>query len=286
MAKAFFRFLRGEINGFYLNSIHNTLNNISEEDKKFLADFSRLVIKKASEVRDDEYPIPKDMLLNIGLIVGILPPRITSESFSGSIRFPTSKVVDGVEYSERGLFNEQKEDFDFVHTTQDEYEDDINTLATDSAKTSLVGDDDEVTGYLEEGVEILKADGTIDLSKISDYPPQDKAYSEFYGTQYLYLAENESVTTDLIYQVYLDLLKAVQWIRYNGVSIQSLCKIFELICPAFVTIDEIDWSNEIYGVVKYTVDDEFITDNKQVKIETLKLLIQMKFPQLVMIENE
>ena len=34
MAKAFFRFLRGELNGFYIQSIQNMMNELSTEEKQ------------------------------------------------------------------------------------------------------------------------------------------------------------------------------------------------------------------------------------------------------------
>ena len=46
MSKAFFRFLRGELNGFYLKSIYNTLNESTKYTKAFLMDFNNMQFKK------------------------------------------------------------------------------------------------------------------------------------------------------------------------------------------------------------------------------------------------
>ena len=42
MSKAIFRYLRGELNGFYLNALHETLNTSSKDIKDFLATFGRM----------------------------------------------------------------------------------------------------------------------------------------------------------------------------------------------------------------------------------------------------
>lgn len=285
MSKAFFRFLRGEINGFYLTNIHNTLNKITEEDKQFIAQFANMVFKSASEAEYNEYPIPYDMLRGIGIIAGVFPPRVNSESYSGSLHMTTSKIVDEKEYSERGLFDMNREDFNFVRTDEQEYTTDINTLASDSNRTSMIGDNDTIVGYIPEGVEVIKEDGSIDLTKILASPPEEGAYSEFYGVKYLYLSENAYVMVNVNNEVYLELIKALQWIRYNGQSIASLCKVASIICPEFLHIENIDWSNEKYGVVTYSVSTEEY-ELKLVKIELLKFIVQKKFPQLVLIEQQ
>lgn len=283
--KALFRYLRGEINGFYLTNIYNSLNVLTEEDRNFLGRFANTVFKSEDEVVGKEYPISNDMLKGIGKVAGIFPLRVTTDSFSGALRMSMSNIVDGVEYSERGLFNMEREDFDFVRTSQEEFNTDINTLATDARRTSMNSPDDTVVGYIPEGVQVLKEDGTIDLSKIVFEPPAEGAYSEFYGVDHLYMSESENVFVNLSNKIYLDLIKALQWIRYNGDSISSLCKVIEVLCPDFLHIESIDWSNKVYGIVNYSVSAEEI-DNKQMKIDALKFLVKMKFPQLIMVEEQ
>ena len=57
MAKAFFRFLRGELNGFYITAFNNSLNKATEQIKSFFNSFSRLTFKLHNEVEGNEYPI-------------------------------------------------------------------------------------------------------------------------------------------------------------------------------------------------------------------------------------
>lgn len=286
MSKAFFRFLRGEINGFYLTNIHNVLNTLTEEDKTFLAHFNNMVFKNPEELKGEEYPIGSEMIKGIGTIAGVFRPRVTSDSFSGTLRMTTSKVVDGVERSERGLFNMEEESFDFVRTNQDVYNTDINTEADNGHRTSMNSNTDEVKGYLASGETNIKEDGSVDLDKVLVSPPANKAYSEFYGVDHLYLSESENVYAHISPPVLLNLIKALQWIRYNGASIESLCRVTEILCPDFVKIDSIDWTNVIYSIVTYTVDSTAIVDNKQMKIEALKFLLRMKFPQMILVEQE
>ena len=285
MSKALFRFLRGEINGFYLTNIYDSLNVLTEEDKIFLAKFNNMVFKSENDITGNEFPMPYDMIRGIGIIAGIYPLRITTDSYNGTIRMTTSKVVDGEEYSERGLFNVATEQFDFVRTDQEEYDTDINTEADDEHRTSMNAPTDSVLGYLEEGVKNIKDDGTVDLTKVLSVPPQDKAYSEFYGVDHLFLSESENVQIDIDGELYFNLIKALQWIRYNGDSIMSLCKVINILCPDFIHIDSIDWSTGTYGIVYYEVSSAEII-NKQAKIEAMKFLIRMKFPQLVLVEQE
>lgn len=283
--KALFRFLRGEINGFYLTNMYNSLNVLTEEDRNFLGRFANTVFKSEEEVVDKEYPMSNEMIRGLGIFAGIFPLRVTTDSFNGALRMTMSNIVDGVEYSERGLFNTDRESFDFVRTTQEEYNTDINTLATDTKKTSMNSPDDTVIGYIPEGVQVLKEDGSIDLSKILFEPPEEGAYSEFYGTDHLYMSESENVFVNLSNRVYFDLIKALQWIRYNGNSIGSLCKVISVLCPEFIHIESINWSNKVYGIVTYSVDDIEV-ENKQMKIDTLKFLVKMKFPQIVLVEEQ
>ena len=46
MAKALFRFLRGELNGFYITSLYNTLNETSTAIKEMLTKFSLMQFNK------------------------------------------------------------------------------------------------------------------------------------------------------------------------------------------------------------------------------------------------
>lgn len=283
MSKEFFRFLRGEINGFYLTSFYNTLNRLSTEDKTFLRNLYNTVFKSADEVTGIERPMSSDDITGIGVFAGVFMPRVTVDSYNGSIRLSMSNIVDGEEYSERGLWNIEQEKFGFFHTS-DPQTTDINALATDENKSSLVGENDTLLGYIPSGEQILKEDGTIDLTKILSSPPSDVPYTEFYGTKFLYLSEGDEVKVQLNLSMFFNLIKALQWIRYNGASVDSLCKIFNILCPDFIKIDNISWNGEPFGEVDYVVDETMEIEQKQVRIAILKYFMKKKFPQYVLVE--
>ena len=152
MSKAFFRFLRGELNGYYLNRINDTMNSFSSDIKKFLSEF------KAQQF---EYgKISNETMYNIGKFASIFLLRLKSAETLTALYMTDSHIVDGYEFSERGLYKIADEVFEFfhteddsgayyvfVHTTQEEYTDDINTLATSRNRSSLVGNE-SVLGYI------------------------------------------------------------------------------------------------------------------------------------------
>lgn len=285
MSKKVFRHLRGEINGFYLSNLHNSLNELIKEDTDFLRDLKNMVFKNTEDTVNIEYPISEKDLKGIGVIAGGFLPRIGADSFNGSLRFTNSYVVNGTEYSERGLFDTEEESFNFVRTDEQSYATDINTLATNKERSSIAGDNNTVIGYLPSGVDIIKDDGTIDLTKILSEPPEDSPYYEFYGTEFLYLSEGNTVYAQMSRTLYLELIKSLQWIRYNGSSLSSMCKIINILCPEFLKIESIDWSNGHYGVVSCSIDEEYVLELKQARVATLLYFMQIKFPQFIFIEQ-
>ena len=106
MSKAFFRFLRGELNGFYLKSLYNTLNESTKNTKAFLIDFNNMQFKEGL--------IDDNTLLNIGKFAGIFPLNFVRAESLIFLRMSDSKEVNGTEYSERGLFDTTLEIFSYI----------------------------------------------------------------------------------------------------------------------------------------------------------------------------
>ena len=205
MSKAFFRFLRGELNGFYLKSIYNTLNESTKNTKAFLMDFNNMQFKEGM--------IDVTTLLNIGKFAGVFPLNLVQTESLTSLKMSDSKEVDGFEYSERGLYNTIQEVFNYYHLTQES--DDINTLATEEERSSLVGEE-EVIGYIaEDEIDILDNQGKVRPEKILYEVPEGKAYSEFYGNKFLFLSEGEEIYSKTSNEIFLDLYKALQY-NYNA----------------------------------------------------------------------
>lgn len=280
MSKKFFRFLRGELNGYYLTKLNDTFNKIAEDKREFLAYFKNMQFKTQDEVEGSETPVTSEVLKGISLFTGAIAPYVWQESLVGSVRFTSSKKVGGEEYSERGLYSPTDEAFTFVRTDQQEYDTDINTLANPEARSTVVENGRQPLGYFPEGEDVIKEDGTVDESLLLPAPRAGHADAPYYGNDFLFLAEESPVLAITSNTVLLYLIRAMQWIRYNGMSIASLCKFAEIICPNFLFITNIDWSsNYAYGVVNYGIDENYEAEDKMMREQLFALLASKKLPQ-------
>lgn len=279
--KAFFRFLRGELNGFYVQKLNAVNNLFSDSIKTFLSHFANMQFVTEAEAKDGEVPIDKSMIKGIGVIAGAFPPYVMQESLSSALRFTGSHIVNGKEYSERGLYNVEGQAFNFIRTDEQEYTSDINTQATSAERSSLVEADREPIGYFPEGETVIRDDGSIDYSKLMSSPRPNHADAPFYGDIFLYLSETYPVLGITDMQVMLYVIKAMQWVRYNGMNIASLTEFAKIICPDFLFIIDIDWTTlYAHGVVEYGIDEEYETSNKLLRENIFKALAQKKFSQL------
>ena len=279
--KAFFRFLRGELNGFYVQKLNAVNNLFSDSIKTFLSHFANMQFVTEAEAKDGEVPIDNAMIKGIGVIAGAFPPYVMQESLSGALRFTGSHIVNGKEYSERGLYNVEGQAFNFIRTDEQEYTSDINTQATSAERSSLVEADREPIGYFPEGETVIRDDGSIDYSMLMSSPRPNHADAPFYGDIFLYLSETYPVLGITDMQVMLYVIKAMQWVRYNGMNIASLTEFAKIICPDFLFIIDIDWTTlYAHGVVEYGIDEEYETSNKLLRENIFKALAQKKFSQL------
>lgn len=274
MAKALFRWLRGELNGFYLTNINNALNENTKYIKDFLSKF------KAQQF---EYgKISDKNLYGLGKFAGIFLPRLSRAESLASLRMTDSFVVDGVECSECGLFNTEMENFLFFPET-----DNINLLATPKLRSSMIGDE-TLIGYISsEETNVLDDNGNVRRDKISATPPVGVAYSDYYGDQFIFLSEAETSYSNLEPPLYIELFKALQWIRYNGVSIRSLGKITSIICPdGLVKLGRVETAPDgKHWNIYYNYDDTVNVTLKQQRLNLLEFIVNMKFVQVSLIEN-
>lgn len=274
MAKALFRWLRGELNGFYLTNINGALNESTKDIKDFLSKF------KAQQF---EYgKISNKNLYGLGKFAGIFLPRLSRAESLASLRMTDSFVVDGVECSERGLFNTEMENFSFFPE-----EDDINLLATPKLRSSMVGNE-TLIGYISsEETNVLDDNGNVRREKISATPPVGVAYSDYYGDQFIFLSEAETSYSNLEPPLYIELFKALQWIRYNGVSIKSLGRITSIICPdGLVKLGRVETAPDgKHWNIYYNYDDTVDVTLKQQRLNLLEFIVNMKFVQVSLIEN-
>ena len=280
MAKAFFRHLRGELNGYYITNIHNTLNKATDDNKLFLMNTKNEQFKLGF-MRDK-------VLYGIGKFAGIFLPRVSLSDSLSSIHMTDSHVVDNEEYSERGLFVPSSETFMFFHTSQEEYSDDINTLATSEQKSSMIGEE-QIVGYISaDNQDVFDEEGNVKPEAILTTPPAEGAYSEYYGDEFAYLSEAIPVYTDISKELYIELYKSLQIVRYNGTSLESLCDIIASLCPeGLIQIDNISVGvdgKHINIYYKYNSDIETVS-MKQQRVALMLYLVELKFKQVAMIEE-
>lgn len=277
MSKALFRFLRGELNGYYITNIHNAMNEYAKDIMRFLYDFDKQQFNLASMSRETLY--------NLGKFAGIWLPRRPTSEVRTSPYMTEGHVVDGEEFSERGLFNTETESFDFVHTDESITYPDINDLASEVQRSTFIGDE-EVQGYIAEGeTDVIDDNGNVRPEKVLEVPPLNKAYSDYYGNKFLFLSENQLTWENVSPPLFIELFKAMQWVRYNGESIGALARIIEALCPELVKIVSVTTGTDnIY--VTYRYDSSVIITSKESRLALLQYIVDMKFKQIVLVEEQ
>lgn len=277
MSKALFRFLRGELNGYYITNIHNAMNEYAKDIMRFLYDFDKQQFNLASMSRKTLY--------NLGKFAGIWLPRRPTSEVRTSPYMTEGHIVDGEEFSERGLFNTETESFDFVHTDESITYPDINDLASEVQRSTFIGDE-EVQGYIAEGeTDVIDDNGNVRPEKVLEVPPLNKAYSDYYGNKFLFLSENQLTWENVSPPLFIELFKAMQWVRYNGESIGALARIIEALCPELVKIVSVTTGTDnIY--VTYRYDSSVIITSKESRLALLQYIVDMKFKQVVLVEEQ
>jgi hypothetical protein len=116
----------------------------------------------------------------------------------------------------------------------------------------------------------------------------DVPYSEFYGNQFLFLSEGDVTYETIAPSLFIELFKAMQWIRYNGVSMASLVRIISILCPeGLVKISRNEVSSDGRSVYLYYVyDNTSPVSDKESRFALLEYLINLKFKQIILVEEE
>ena len=280
MAKQIFRFLRGELtSGFYLRSIQDMLNNVTSSIKSFLIRFNDQQFELKSMTDKDLY--------GIGTTAGVFLPVLDIGEAFGALHMTESNKVNGVERSERGLLEQETETFEFKHTEQDDYAEDINTLAETELRSSMIGLNDTIQGYISSTeTDVLEGQGVVKPSKVLSTPPENVAYSDFYGSKFLYLAEILNETRQIDINIYYLLYIEMQKIRYNGVNIESVCSIINTICPeGLVKIDRLEKvANSPVFILYYYYDESARIGQRVQRLTILRYLFGYKCPQILLSE--
>lgn len=278
MAKEFFRFLRGELNGFYITQINSALNKFVQDVKEFVLEFNTQQFNSTMN---------STTLFNLGKFAGIFLPRLSSSESRTGFRLSDSNIVDGIEYSERGLFNTDTETFEYKHTNQNPDLPDINTLSTEKLRSSLLGDE-SVKGYISVNeTDVLDDNGLVRPEKVLTRPPEGEAYNNFYGNNFMFLADVITTYENLSPSLYYDLFVVLQWIRYNGASVESLCTVIKTLCPnGLVLINRIEVSaDETRLIVYYKYNENADVNLKAQRIYLLQYIVDIKFLSVVLTEE-
>lgn len=277
MSKALFRFLRGELNGYYITRLNNVMNTTTEPIKKFLVGFKRMQF--------DLQTMPAQTLYDIGTFAGVYLLRLSVGEAYGAMRMTESHIVDNQERSERGLLERQTEAFTFEHTAQDSYNTDINTLATAGKRSGLTGDE-AVQGYISsDSSDVIDENGNVNPEVVLTVPPSNVAYSEFYGNQFMFLSEQTALLKEINPALFIELYKVMQYIRYNGVNIKSFAQMVSIVCPdGLVRIQSIiKKEGQAVFEVGYVYDGSVDIDMPQQRVSMLEYLTLLKFPQFMLI---
>ena len=276
MSKALFRWLRGELNGYYINNINQSCNEYAFYIHSFFGE--------RSGMQFEHDKIDNKDLQGLGKFAGVFLPRITVTESRSSLRMTEGELnAQNEEISESGLYNSEEEKFDF---SKREEAGDINNYATTELRSSLVGNDDTIKGYISsEETDVLDEEGFVKDRAISSIPPSGVAYTEFYGNQFLFLSEAELTFETPEKKLFIELFKAMHYIRYNGESLHSLCKLISILCPdGLVKINSIQTVDNKFCMF-YTFDNKVDIDHKQQRLSLLLYIISIKFPQIIASEE-
>lgn len=293
MSKEVFRFLRGELNGFYIKGIQDTFNLLYKDVKKFFIYFNNAQFYNDTLSESD--------LRGLGVFAGVFLPRMAQEEAQASIKLTNSYISDGFEFSERGLYNTNDERFEFKHLYPDsvdaqgniiynptnEIEPDINTLATPTLRSSLVGNEQPI-GYISSDEEdLFDSDNLVRPSKLLNAPPTDTAYTEFYGNQFLFLSENRITYSNLSYTLYASLFRVIQKVKFNGSTLESLCEVVKILCPnGLVLLKNIVLTQDkTHFIIYYKYDDTVDVPYKQQRVSLLNYILRIKYPLFVLVEE-
>lgn len=277
--KKFFRFLRGELNGYYLNAVSYFINFWMDKNILPFLTYAKNVQMEIDSENVNENITTED-LINIAKFAGITQLLTFSNLYNNIIYMTQSHKEGGVEHAESGLYEKAIEAFRFYPGLAEE----INQLANEARQSTLIQDGAEILGYIPEGTELYDRDGNFHPELILSSPPVDKAYTNYYGQKYLQLEENYSVVVtvpkELIYKSFL----IIQRLRYNGSSILTFIELTELIVGEFIKINNVA-GREAHVIAYYSEQQDAETQYKTIKKALWEGLVEKFFPQIALSET-
>ena len=193
--KKFFRHLRGELNGYYLQSVSYFINNWTDDNyNKLFAYFKNMQFRmdSANELEN----ISSEDLRNLAKFAGVTQLLTRKTLATNLLRMTNSHELNGIEYSERGLWDRENEIFKFFHIIQD-FTSDILDWASVNQRMSLVPHDRTVLGYLYYGEQHYDSSGNFIESSVHEFPPLDSTpYIEYFGQMFMVMFHSDADSSE------------------------------------------------------------------------------------------
>jgi len=272
-----FRYFRGELNGKYLYDLVTCPNHAVADILNEFVYQALFTWKLEEEIVSGEKAIRHEDIINIAIIAGLFQPRSFGLVSLGSTYFTPSNIVNGQERSERGLMNMDMEDFEFVRTEQDEYNDDIVNDASENLRMGLVPEGTEPLGYVPFGVQLYTPEGDVIWGNLLDTPPTDGTpFVPFYGEKFLVHEEFFNRETPLNIEIFKLLFECVQKIRYNGPTIASFMEITEILGGGYICDIEIKPFTRYYHVL-YSINTDSATTHRSRRLAAWLNICTKKF---------
>lgn len=277
-----FRFYRGEFDsGFYLRTISTMFNaivtsagGIYDEIMYHLnVQFTLLSSGSTIAMRTND-------VLGIAAIAGVFPLYFAGGYWPGALFFTESAVFGGNQRSDRGLYNTERQQFEFVQTDADWYPEDIVTQSSPTLKMSLVPSGQVILGYTREDQPVYDSDGNIIWDNVYATPPVGVAYNEFYGPNFSTLSQDAVVISQMGIDFVRSLFIILQKIRYNGPTLETFMQLTETICEDAVIDISIVQGTEggrNYFIVNYARNSSATANIIQQRITIWRYIITQKF---------
>jgi hypothetical protein len=280
-----FRFFRGELShGYYLYRLNTFINHVIEDVMGEIVYNALFQWKTEEEVTKDEMPVRDEDIINIGKIAGLFQIRAYGGITTGSIYFTPSHIVNGKQRSERGLFDMDTENFEFVRGEHDEYPDDIDTEASAARRMSLVPEGTPPLGYIPEGAQVFDQAGNVIWDNILPEPPADGTpYTVFYGEKYLHFEETFYKELPLTIDVFKLLLECVQRIRHNGPTVKSFFDITRILGGGYIYELQIEQTGRRYTVY-YRLSPNVVVAQRERRLAAWKAMCGQKFKLFTLAE--
>jgi hypothetical protein len=280
-----FRFFRGELShGHYLFRLLIFLNYAVRDVLDELVYQTLFQWKTEEETTAAEMPIRDEDIINIAKIAGLFQIRAYGKISTGSVYFTPDHRVNGVQRNERGLFNMDTENFDYLRTEHDEYPDDITTEASALRRASMVPQGAPPVGYVPMGVAAFDDAGNVLWDNILSEPPADGTpYTTFYGEQYLHFEEFFYKELPLTIEVFKLFFECVQRIRHNGPSTSEFFTITDILGGGYIYDLSIAQAGRHYEV-SYRLDPNHIVLQRERRLVAWKAVCAQKFKLFRLVE--